>query len=187
MDQKKQAIAVPIPTKSCLFCGGKCCPHCTYSDQATEDFTLRSLVPEPRLRTLSRAPSTSSLNIPDKTHTLNPFASPLDRSTTTGDKVSVPNVIVMVGLPARGKTYIAKKLTRYLNWIGIKAKTFNVGEKTRNQVILNPVNSTRRVMNLFHRRISPTSRSWIPKPRFLPDGQSGSHEDSRTGCKRCLG
>ena len=33
-----------------------------------------------------------------------------------------PCVIVMVGLPARGKTYMAKKLTRYLNWIGIYAK-----------------------------------------------------------------
>ena len=34
-----------------------------------------------------------------------------------------PNaVIVMVGLPARGKTYIAKKLARYLNWIGINTK-----------------------------------------------------------------
>ena len=31
-------------------------------------------------------------------------------------------VIVLVGLPARGKTYIARKLTRYLNWIGIKTK-----------------------------------------------------------------
>ena len=28
----------------------------------------------------------------------------------------------MVGLPARGKTYIAKKLSRYLNWIGINTK-----------------------------------------------------------------
>ncbi len=28
-------------------------------------------------------------------------------------------MIVMVGLPARGKTYISKKLTRYLNWIGV--------------------------------------------------------------------
>ena len=33
-----------------------------------------------------------------------------------------PCVIVMVGLPARGKTYIAKKLTRYLNWIGIDTR-----------------------------------------------------------------
>lgn len=36
--------------------------------------------------------------------------------------VNTPHVIVMVGLPARGKTYMAKKLTRYLNWIGIKTK-----------------------------------------------------------------
>lgn len=28
----------------------------------------------------------------------------------------------MVGLPARGKTYISKKLTRYLNWIGMPTK-----------------------------------------------------------------
>ncbi|XP_077984994.1 6-phosphofructo-2-kinase/fructose-2,6-bisphosphatase-like isoform X2 [Glandiceps talaboti] len=40
-------------------------------------------------------------------------------------------VIVMVGLPARGKTYVAKKLTRYLNWIGIPTKVFNVGEYRR--------------------------------------------------------
>ena len=33
-----------------------------------------------------------------------------------------PCVIVMVGLPARGKTYIGKKLCRYLNWIGIDTR-----------------------------------------------------------------
>ncbi|VDK67597.1 unnamed protein product [Cylicostephanus goldi] len=38
------------------------------------------------------------------------------------DQVRIPNVIVMVGLPARGKTYISKKLCRYLNWIGIKTR-----------------------------------------------------------------
>ncbi|XP_041459508.1 6-phosphofructo-2-kinase/fructose-2,6-bisphosphatase-like isoform X3 [Lytechinus variegatus] len=43
-------------------------------------------------------------------------------------------VIVMVGLPARGKTYIAKKLSRYLNWIGINTKVFNVGEYRRKAV-----------------------------------------------------
>ncbi|XP_072026219.1 6-phosphofructo-2-kinase/fructose-2,6-bisphosphatase 1-like isoform X2 [Amphiura filiformis] len=45
-----------------------------------------------------------------------------------------PAVIVMVGLPARGKTYIAKKLTRYLNWIGVCTKVFNVGEYRRRAV-----------------------------------------------------
>nr|XP_045603387.1 6-phosphofructo-2-kinase/fructose-2,6-bisphosphatase-like isoform X1 [Procambarus clarkii] len=45
--------------------------------------------------------------------------------------VNIPHVIVMVGLPARGKTYMAKKLTRYLNWIGIKTRVFNLGEYRR--------------------------------------------------------
>lgn len=52
----------------------------------------------------------------------------------TGDRtnyVNLPHVIAMVGLPARGKTYIAKKLTRYLNWIGISTRVFNVGEYRR--------------------------------------------------------
>ncbi|XP_070824434.1 6-phosphofructo-2-kinase/fructose-2,6-bisphosphatase-like isoform X5 [Chaetodon trifascialis] len=42
-----------------------------------------------------------------------------------------PTMIVMVGLPARGKTYISKKLTRYLNWIGVPTKVFNVGQYRR--------------------------------------------------------
>ena len=33
-----------------------------------------------------------------------------------------PSIIVLVGLPARGKTYISKKLTRYLNWVGVATK-----------------------------------------------------------------
>ncbi|XP_029357594.1 6-phosphofructo-2-kinase/fructose-2,6-bisphosphatase 4a isoform X6 [Echeneis naucrates] len=42
-----------------------------------------------------------------------------------------PTLIVTVGLPARGKTYISKKLTRYLNWIGVSTKEFNVGQYRR--------------------------------------------------------
>jgi signal recognition particle GTPase len=45
--------------------------------------------------------------------------------------VKTPIVICMIGLPARGKTYISKKLARYLNWIGVKTKVFNVGEYRR--------------------------------------------------------
>ncbi|EFE44144.1 hypothetical protein TRV_01104 [Trichophyton verrucosum HKI 0517] len=40
-------------------------------------------------------------------------------------------VIVMVGLPARGKSYITKKLCRYLNWLQHDTKIFNVGERRR--------------------------------------------------------
>ena len=40
-------------------------------------------------------------------------------------------VIVMVGLPARGKSYITKKLTRYLNWLQHDTRIFNVGERRR--------------------------------------------------------
>ncbi|ELK15062.1 6-phosphofructo-2-kinase/fructose-2,6-biphosphatase 4 [Pteropus alecto] len=45
-----------------------------------------------------------------------------------------PTLIVMVGLPARGKTYISKKLTRYLNWIGVPTREFNVGQYRRDMV-----------------------------------------------------
>lgn len=40
-------------------------------------------------------------------------------------------VIVMVGLPARGKSYITKKLARYLNWLQHDTRIFNVGERRR--------------------------------------------------------
>ncbi|XP_067320249.1 6-phosphofructo-2-kinase/fructose-2,6-bisphosphatase 1 isoform X3 [Anolis sagrei] len=43
-------------------------------------------------------------------------------------------MVIMVGLPARGKTYISKKLTRYLNWIGTPTKVFNVGQYRREAV-----------------------------------------------------
>ncbi|KAJ5885604.1 6-phosphofructo-2-kinase 1 [Penicillium tannophilum] len=40
-------------------------------------------------------------------------------------------VIVMVGLPARGKSYITKKLARYLNWLQHDTHIFNVGARRR--------------------------------------------------------
>ncbi|XP_019456566.1 PREDICTED: 6-phosphofructo-2-kinase/fructose-2,6-bisphosphatase-like isoform X1 [Lupinus angustifolius] len=39
--------------------------------------------------------------------------------------------IVMVSLPARGKTYTAAKLARYLRWLGHDTKHFNVGKYRR--------------------------------------------------------
>ncbi|CEG78433.1 hypothetical protein RMATCC62417_13042 [Rhizopus microsporus] len=40
-------------------------------------------------------------------------------------------VVIMVGLPARGKSYIVKKLRRYLNWLQYETKVFNVGNARR--------------------------------------------------------
>src|SRR5579862_5821729 len=39
--------------------------------------------------------------------------------------------IVMVGLPARGKTFIARKIARYLSWLGHKTQVYNVGSYRR--------------------------------------------------------
>ncbi len=38
---------------------------------------------------------------------------------------------VMVGLPARGKTFIARKIGRYLSWLGYRTQVFNVGSYRR--------------------------------------------------------
>ena len=42
-----------------------------------------------------------------------------------------PLVIAMVGLPARGKSYIVKMLIRYLSWISFETEVFNVGSYRR--------------------------------------------------------
>ncbi|KAJ3123309.1 Fructose-2,6-bisphosphatase [Nowakowskiella sp. JEL0407] len=39
--------------------------------------------------------------------------------------------VIMVGLPARGKTYIARKTARYLAWLGYVTRIFNVGNYRR--------------------------------------------------------
>jgi 6-phosphofructo-2-kinase len=40
-------------------------------------------------------------------------------------------VIIMVGLPARGKSYITKKIQRYLSWQQHNSRIFNVGNRRR--------------------------------------------------------
>ena len=40
-------------------------------------------------------------------------------------------LLVMVGLPARGKSFISHRLTNYLTWYGLKTRVFNVGAYRR--------------------------------------------------------
>ncbi|CAM9359006.1 unnamed protein product, partial [Chrysoparadoxa australica] len=57
---------------------------------------------------------------------------PSKRSRSLGHwTMSKKLVLVMVGLPARGKSYIVKMLMRYLCWIGFPIKVFNIGDYRR--------------------------------------------------------
>lgn len=54
-------------------------------------------------------------------------------ASDVGGEDSLKLVIVCVGLPARGKSYITKKLARYMNWMQFNTKIFNVGNTRRQQ------------------------------------------------------
>uniref|UniRef100_A0A7S4N7Y3 6-phosphofructo-2-kinase domain-containing protein n=1 Tax=Paramoeba aestuarina TaxID=180227 RepID=A0A7S4N7Y3_9EUKA len=56
---------------------------------------------------------------------------PLPEDTTTNLSDYRKLVLIMVGLPARGKSFTSRKLCRYLNWAGLECKVFNYGEYRR--------------------------------------------------------
>ncbi|KAK6205179.1 6-phosphofructose-2-kinase [Scheffersomyces amazonensis] len=70
-----------------------------------------------------------------KTYTLNIPGQTSSKTSPDGKIAQVDIgsklVIVMVGLPARGKSYITNKLTRYLNWLQHDCRVFNVGNTRR--------------------------------------------------------
>lgn len=39
--------------------------------------------------------------------------------------------IYKIAVPARGKSYISKKIYRYLNWLGFNTQVFNIGNFRR--------------------------------------------------------
>lgn len=73
----------------------------------------------------TRAPATT-LNIPGMTRSrVSPDGRIAERD------VASKLVVIMVGLPARGKSYITKKLQRYLSWQQHNTRIFNVGNRRR--------------------------------------------------------
>ncbi|KAI0843415.1 bifunctional 6-phosphofructo-2-kinase/fructose-2,6-bisphosphate 2-phosphatase [Hypoxylon sp. FL0890] len=82
----------------------------------------------PRVR-----PHATTLSIPGMTRSLiSPDGKIADRD------VAAKLVIIMVGLPARGKSYITKKLRRYLSWQQHNTRIFNVGNRRRVAAVSSP-------------------------------------------------
>ncbi|CAA6656893.1 unnamed protein product [Spirodela intermedia] len=84
---------------------------------------------------LSKSSSSSVLKLDSETKDM-PAASGAVAAAAVADKMLGPKedrrlAIVLVGLPARGKTFTAAKLTRYLRWLGHETKHFNVGKYRR--------------------------------------------------------
>ncbi|KAJ3071788.1 hypothetical protein HDU98_004792 [Podochytrium sp. JEL0797] len=102
-----------------------------------QSFDYSSLFP--RRATPPSLPQNTPKHNPNDFHSLAlPHAMvPRDEKSKSRDTVMLKNelgpklVIVMCGLPARGKSYICKKLSKYLSWCGFRTKVFNVGNRRR--------------------------------------------------------
>jgi len=88
-------------------------------------------------------------------------------------------LIGMCGLPARGKTYTATKLARYLEWMGYRCKVWNLGDQRRKNVgtkkmaaFFDPDNTeARQVLNDL-----ATDTLKEIKQHFLSGGQSAIYD-----------
>ncbi|KAG9453533.1 hypothetical protein H6P81_006437 [Aristolochia fimbriata] len=93
-------------------------------------------VGSPRLvKSASAVAFTNDLKLDTETKTM-PAAAGAVAAAAIADQMLGPKedrklAIVLVGLPARGKTFTAAKLTRYLRWLGHETKHFNVGKYRR--------------------------------------------------------
>ncbi|KAJ5145581.1 uncharacterized protein N7515_000145 [Penicillium bovifimosum] len=96
---------------------------------ALTDTPISTAPPSPQITSTAGTPSrvrATTLDIPGLTKSK---VSPDGRIAQRD--VGAKLVIVMVGLPARGKSYITKKLARYLNWLQHDTEIFNVGQRRR--------------------------------------------------------
>lgn len=102
-----------------------------YSASATPNQSTRRNCLEPFCLIFIAAPSSPRL-VP-RAQTLSVPGVTTSRISPNGAIVQTASklVIVMVGLPARGKSYIVKKLARYFNWSGHNCRIFNCGDRRR--------------------------------------------------------
>ncbi|KAI3995693.1 hypothetical protein MKX01_031427 [Papaver californicum] len=94
-------------------------------------------VGSPRLvKSISASTFATSLKLDSDSKNAIPEAAGAVAAAAVADQMLGPKedrhlAIVLVGLPARGKTFTAAKLTRYLRWLGHETKHFNVGKYRR--------------------------------------------------------
>ncbi|KAI0196541.1 6-phosphofructo-2-kinase-domain-containing protein [Xylaria flabelliformis] len=72
--------------------------------------------------------------------------------------------IVMVGLPARGKTHISVSMARYLQWLGVKTRIFHLGD---------------------YRRATVGQGNDVPEDYFYPDASPASVVLRQKILKKC--
>ncbi|KAI0016214.1 6-phosphofructo-2-kinase-domain-containing protein [Xylariomycetidae sp. FL0641] len=72
--------------------------------------------------------------------------------------------IVMVGLPARGKTHISVSMARYLQWLGVKTRIFHLGD---------------------YRRATVGEGADVPEDYFYPDASPASVMLRQKILKKC--
>ncbi|KAL5164457.1 6-phosphofructo-2-kinase/fructose-2,6-bisphosphatase [Glycine soja] len=120
----------------------------------------------------------TDLNLDSDTKNSMPAAAGAVAAAAVADQMLGPKedrhlAIILVGLPARGKTFTAAKLTRYLRWLGHNTKHFNVGKYRRlkhgaNQIL----GRTARIPCFQRRDSSPTHCNWFKQPTTLrsPNG-----------------
>ncbi|KAL9686897.1 hypothetical protein QQ045_031290 [Rhodiola kirilowii] len=88
------------------------------------------------VKSASASSFTNNLNQDSEAKSPMPAAAGAVAAAAVADQMLGPKedrhlAIVLVGLPARGKTFTAAKLTRYLRWLGHDTKHFNVGKYRR--------------------------------------------------------
>ncbi|KAL0910837.1 hypothetical protein M5K25_018930 [Dendrobium thyrsiflorum] len=127
-----ESYVVPLPT---------CASATVYAANLAE--TPRSMGYNwefPKYDVSSISPSSSTTRVVTANHAppnkAMPAAAGAVAAATVADQMHEPKedrrlAIVLVGLPARGKTFTAAKLTRYLRWLGNETKNFNVGKYRR--------------------------------------------------------
>jgi broad specificity phosphatase PhoE len=115
----------------------------TFADVATDAVAVPSDIDSANVEIASQMSISKTMYSESRAGTAGFLVSDMRRSdsgdSTTERRLGVSAragkmVFVMVGLPARGKTYTSKKIELFLSWMGHNVRLFNVGERRRKNV-----------------------------------------------------